>query len=222
MPADENQYIAPIPPPEEGKRYGLKLSEVLVKIATDTSQERVQIGQLMHMLRDRAFGALLFIFSIPTVLPAPPGFSSIVGAPLIFLSLQLMIGRKAPWLPALIANRSVARKDFAVVVFKCVPWLQKLEKLLKPRWVVLAKPPAEQVIGAMCLLLASIVFLPIPFGNMLPSFAICLLSLAIVERDGVLALIGMATSIVSIVIVWAFIYALIKSGWYFLSSSLNS
>src|SRR5690606_9306996 len=98
-------------------------------------------------------------------------------------------------------------------------------RLLKPRWVRLAAPPAEQVLAGMCLLLASIVFLPIPLGNMLPSFAICLLSLAIIERDGILAMIGMLTAIVSIVIVLAFsyavIYGLVKSGWYVFTSALN-
>jgi hypothetical protein len=216
---------APVPPPENGHHTRQRLSELLVRIASDTAQERIRIGDLMALLKDRAFGALMFIFALPTVFPAPPGFSSIVGAPLIFLSLQLTLGRKAPWLPALIANRSVSQKDFATVVFKCLPWLQKVERLLKPRWVRLATPPAEQVLAGMCLLLATIVFLPIPLGNMLPSFAVCLLSLAIIERDGVLAVIGLVTAIVSIVIVWAFIYAvlyaLFKSGWYLLTSALN-
>ena len=35
-------------------------------------------------------------------------------------------------------------------------------------------------------MLALILFLPIPFGNMLPALAICLFSLAILERDGFL------------------------------------
>jgi hypothetical protein len=221
MTHDEDNHL-PIATAKKHSQHRLKLSEVLVQIANDTSQERIRINDLMHRLRDRAFGALMFIFALPTVFPAPPGFSSIVGAPLIFLGLQLTLGRKVPWLPALIADRSVAHKDFALVVFKCVPWLQKLERLLKPRWTRLAAPPADQVLGAMCLLLATIVFLPIPLGNMLPSFAICLLSLAILEQDGILAIIGMVTSFLAIFIVWAFIYAAVKSIWFLFTAAIGA
>ncbi len=205
---------------EKKKHTHKKLSETLVEIAADSSSERLMIRDLMRELRDRAFGALLFIFAIPTVLPAPPGLSAVVGAPLIFLSLQLMLGRKAPWLPGIIADRSIARKDFAIIVAKALPWLQKIERLLKPRMGLCINPPFERVIGAVCFLLAAIVFLPIPLGNMLPSFAICLLSLAIIERDGLLSLIGLLTAVFSVVIVWAFLTALIKSVVYVVTKFL--
>jgi len=34
------------------------------------------------------------------------------------------------------------------------------------------------------------VFLPIPFGNLLPAVALCAFGLALMERDGVLVLLG--------------------------------
>jgi hypothetical protein len=37
---------------------------------------------------------------------------------------------------------------------------------------------------------AALVFLPIPFGNLLPAIALCAFGLALMERDGVLALDG--------------------------------
>jgi hypothetical protein len=50
------------------------------------------------------------------------------------------------------------------------------QQLLKPRLSFLTRPPFEQAIAVVCLLLALILFLPIPLGNMLPAFVICLFS----------------------------------------------
>ena len=55
---------------------------------------------------------------------------------------------------------------------------------MKPRFEILARPPVEYLIGAVCLALAIILFLPISLGNMLPAFTICALAMGVVERDG--------------------------------------
>ena len=63
------------------------------------------------------------------------------------------------------------------------------------RW---SRPIIDRLTGLFCVVLATIVFLPIPFGNMLPSFAIAAFALGLAERDGVAALIGWASGLVSI------------------------
>jgi hypothetical protein len=70
------------------------------------------------------------------------------------------------------------RSHFASLIERAAPWLARAERLLRPRWVVLCRPQAEYGAGLLCLLLALILFLPIPLGNMLPALAICLLALA--------------------------------------------
>jgi hypothetical protein len=73
------------------------------------------------------------------------------------------------------------------------PGLQRFEKLLKPRLLFLTSTWAERGIGLCCLIAAALVFLPIPFGNLLPALALCAFGLALIERDGVLALLGLGT-----------------------------
>ena len=53
----------------------------------------------------------MFVFAVPGILPVPPGVSTILGTPLIFLSAQLMLGMR-PWLPAVVTRRSFTRDDF--------------------------------------------------------------------------------------------------------------
>ena len=92
-----------------------RLSERLLEIAADTSRTHISIGQLLSELDDRAIAALLLIFALPNAIPMPPGTSSLLGAPLIFLTAQLMLAL-SPWLPRFIAQRSLAQPTFASVV----------------------------------------------------------------------------------------------------------
>lgn len=122
----------------------------------------------------------------------------------------MMLGR-VPWLPRFIGQRSVARDRFALLVDTAAPWLARAERLLRPRWSWLVNHRAERVIGAFCLLLAAVLALPIPFGNMLPALAICLIALGVLERDGLWVLIGTVTGLVSLFIVAGVVYALVRS-----------
>ena len=155
-------------------------------------RERIAIADILAAFGDRAFGALMLVFAAPNALPTPPGTSSVLGAPLLFITFQLMIGRSVLWLPRLITNRSVARADFARLVDRMAPWLEKAERLLRPRLTLLIGPVADRFIGAACLLLAVILFLPIPLGNMVPALAIAAFAIGLIERDGAAVSVGWA------------------------------
>ncbi len=202
----------PDPPPHDS---GQTLSAVLLDLAAQTDRERISVADLLAALGDRALGALIFIFAFPNVLPVPPGTSTLLGAPLVFLAAQLMLGR-TPWLPAVVSRRSLLQADFAVLVRRVVPWLQRAERLLRPRLSWAAGPPMEYALGAVCLLLALVLVLPIPLGNMLPALAISLIALAVLERDGLWALAGLVAAVISAVVVSGVVFALFKAGIYLL------
>ena len=188
---------------------GLSLSDMLQRLADEGDSERISIGDLVAALGDRALGALLFIFAFPNALPALPGTSAILGAPLVFLAAQLALGLK-PWLPGFIARRSVARKDFQSLIARVRPWLRRAERMLRPRATALALPPMEYVVGLVCFLLAIVVLLPIPLGNMLPALSISLLALGILERDGYWIVAGLAAAAGATVLVSGVILGLVK------------
>ena len=187
-----------------------RLSDILTDLAGDENRSRISISDLLTVMRGRALAALLLIFAAPNVLPSIPGMSSILGLPLIYLSSQLMLGKK-PWLPKLVAGRSFAREDFAAMVDRAAPLLARAERLLRPRLWALVHPRAEPIIGAICLLLACVIALPIPLGNMLPALALSLLALGLLERDGLWIIIGAVVGGLSLVIVAGVVYAMVKA-----------
>lgn len=192
---------------------GPALSEVLRQLAEDGGRERISIGDLLAALSDRALGALLFVFACPNVLPVPPGTSVILGTPLVILAAQLAFARK-PWLPAFIARRSISRADFQGLIGRIFPWLQRAERMLRPRGSAWALPPMEYLVGLICLLLAIVVLLPIPLGNMLPALAISILALGVLERDGYWIVAGLATAAAAAVVVSGVIFAALQAVMY--------
>ncbi|MEN3974871.1 exopolysaccharide biosynthesis protein [Emcibacter sp. SYSU 3D8] len=200
---------------------GPKLSELLTQIAADHPDERISIADITVRLDDRAFGALMFIFAVPNLLPTPPGTSLILGAPLVFLALQLAIGRSSPWLPQLISRRSLLLTDFARIVARVAPVMARAERLMRPRLVLLATRPFDQFMGLTCLLLSVVLFLPIPLGNMPPALAICLFSLALLERDGLVYIAALVTAVLSVVLISGVVYGMIVSLIFLLSDVLG-
>ena len=89
------------------------------------------------------------------------------------------------------------------------------QALLRPRVARLALSPMKYLDGLVCLLLAVVLVLPVPLGNMLPALAISLLALGVVERDGLWILAGLAAAAVSALAVSGLVFAVVKAGGHF-------
>lgn len=169
------------------------------------------IGELVDELGERAFGALMFIFAVPNIIPTPPGTSAVLGLPLVILTFQLMIGRQTLWLPQTIRKRRIDGALVATFVRRSMPVLVRFEKVLRPRFsLVVSSDVAERVIGLVAFLLAVVLFLPIPLANIVPAAAIAVMALGLAERDGLAVLLGYllgAGTVLVLVLVSSALYA---------------
>ena len=154
-----------------------RLSDIVTSIDT---QQPLSIGTLVDAFGERAFGALMFVFAVPNVVPTPPGTSAVLGLPLVILTFQLMIGRQRLWLPNAVRKRMISGAMFEGFAKRAVPVMARFERVLKPRVSFLAATDlAERVIGIVAFALAVILFLPIPLVNILPAAAITLSALVL-------------------------------------------
>ena len=203
--------------PESEPPSRLPASRLLTDFLAQWQGERVRLKDVVDVLEDRAYGLLLLIFAFPNVIPNPvPGLSGILGVPLVLVAAQLALGRPHPWFPKFLAERSMKTADFRAVVEKLVPWLQRLERLTRPRLRWLCKPPFERLLAVFCLILAIVLALPIPLGNILPALAVSLIALGLIEHDGLAIGAGLVLGLVSIVIVSAVVIAMIEAFLFFL------
>ena len=89
-----------------------------------------------------------------------------------------------------------------------MPRLHRLERMIRPRFLPLTGIAGKRFIGAAGLLLATIVFLPIPFGNMLPGMALVLMAVGLLGRDGIAVLAGGLIGLVGLAVVSGFVYGI--------------
>ena len=66
--------------------------------------------------------------------------------------------------------------------------------------VLAVQEVGDRLVGAACFMLAVIVFLPIPFGNMLQSLAIAAFGIGAVERDGIAVIAGWIVAVASVAV----------------------
>ena len=182
------------------RRRPRRLSQVFAELA-DEAEGPVTIGAIRDALGDRSFGALLVLFSSINLLPLPPGATALLGLPLVLVSAQMVYGSRRAWLPQVLTRRSIPAEVFRSVVTRLVPRLERVERMIRPRYWPFWRRHGDQVIGVIALVMAITITLPIPLGNWPPALATALLGLALSERDGILFAIGCVVAIGSMAIV---------------------
>ncbi|MGM8225377.1 exopolysaccharide biosynthesis protein [Cellvibrio sp. ARAG 10.3] len=194
------------------------LSAVLLAFAANLDRERIQWGELDQLLGDRSFGFLLLLFALPNSIPLVgiPGVSTVTGIVLIVIAIQMIGGLRRLYLPERIQRRSFSGTGFKKLIQRAAPWLAKLERGLKPRWPWLTSSRAERWLGGVCLLLALLLILPIPFGNFFPGFAVVLLALGLIEKDGVFIVAGLAMTVVSVIALGGLVWTIITGALLFI------
>ena len=177
-----------------------RLSDVLLELSRRAG-ERVSIAEICECLGDRGFAALLVFFGALNLLPLPPGTSALLGLPIVVVAAQMTVGMERVWLPSFIAKPFDDRRAVQSVIDRIVPYMARVEKLVRPRYWPFWRGHGERIVGIVTLLLSIIVTLPIPLGNWLPAFAITLLGMAVTERDGVLLGAGCGVAIIALCVV---------------------
>jgi len=180
---------------ESDPHPGKRTSDLLISAVRGES-ERVTIAEILDTLDNRAFGLATLLFAIPSVIPMPPGVPTVVGIALLIVSLQMVIGRQELWLPKILSKQGFSRKSLVAGFEKIKPQLEFIEKFAKPRLLVLTGKAATVVIGVIILIMAVILILPLPpGGNFPPALACAVLGMGLVERDGIIVLIGLVVTI---------------------------
>ena len=203
-------------PDPNGGSTRLGTHALLDTLSQGDPDELVTFDHLMDDFGERGFGLLLLIATLPAFVPIPVG--GLLSGPLVaLLGAQMLIGRDEPWLPRWIARRGTRRSAFAGFERRLGPWLERLERLVKPRWPgVVDHRLAHHVTGALLLALGVLLALPIPATNYLFGAALLAFALALLERDGMLLALAWLAGVVlavAIVIIAAPLFAKIPGAF---------
>jgi len=198
-----DQTVIP-PHTHDPAKHDLPPASVLLQDLMDAfPEEQVTVGDILKRLEGQAFGLLLLVLALPNCIPNIPGLSTIFGVMMVAPAVQLILGRGDLWLPARVRRWTISRHALQAAINGSLPILKRIERYVAPRWTFLVAPPFTQFLGLQTLFLAFVLILPIPLGNWMPGVTVAATALALLQRDGRLAVLSVPLTLVSVVLAWA-------------------
>lgn len=198
-----------------------RASDILEDFAAHAHGDTITVGDLTRLLGDRAYGMLLLLLALPNIIPLP-GLSTAVGVPMIVLGAQLALGWPAPRLPRRLNDVAFSKETLLAVLAKAKPYVERVERRIRPRLPLFAEGPGERLAGFAVMLLAAVLSLPIVFGNLPPAAAIALIALGLIENDGAAVLAGLLLGAAAVVFVGLLVFGLGEAALFLVAQLLPS
>lgn len=193
--------MTPLPSAHEEARPR-PLSVELEDLRTTFTDRPATLAEVVQCLGSRAYTLLLIVFALPFAPPVSvPGSSTPLGLIIAVIAAQLALGR-LPWLPKRLLRWQLPAGFFTKLVPLTQRIVQRLERVLHPRWLQWTTSPAARAVHYSVIVIAGLLLaLPIliPFTNMCPGWVILLLACGLLERDGVCVLFGHILFLVTLV-----------------------
>jgi hypothetical protein len=194
-----NEIRLPAAPAVEAARLdNHALSAKLERLAR-LPGERVSIGELAREFGDSAFGALMLVLGLIGILPSLPGTSTVVGIAVMVVAVQLTMGASTLWLPRRLSEKSFPRSALTALLERTRRPFRWVEAWSIPRLHWWFTPLGRRLIGVLCLVMAAALALPLPFLNFVPGLSIVFFALGLLQRDGIAVLLGVLTTIATLV-----------------------
>jgi hypothetical protein len=175
---------------------------------------KVTLTEILQLAGERVFGFLLVILSLPSALPVPaPGYSTPFGFVLFILAVQLISGRKLPWLPVKISNHPMELNQVQGVIKAGLPWLRRIEMITRPRLsYICTSLPGRVTMGIAIALMGISMMIPIPGTNTLPAMGIFVTGFGLIEDDGAISLAGLVLCLMGGILSASILIALLVGG----------
>lgn len=177
-------------------------AERLRAAATALQDQPLSLQQLFRLHGRAGPGALLVVLAVPCLLPVP-------GAGML-LSMGMVMVAWMIWryYPRLVMPRKVGRfqlsPSMARRALNTLAWLyEKASRVMRTRQRWWLQPGHRVWLAPFVAAMALIIFLPIPFGNVVPAAALLLIGLGLVFEDGLAMLSGVVLGVALLVVLAA-------------------
>ncbi len=172
------------------------LERICVSAAT---KEQVSVGDVLQAVGERSFGPILLITGVITVTPLIgdiPGVPTLLALLVLLTVGQLLFRRDSIWIPGKLSRRSLSRNK----LLKGLDWAKKPAALVD-RWTKRRLPWLVSGVGQYLMaIICMVVALAMPLMELVPfsatggGLALIAFGLAMVAKDGLLALIAIAVT----------------------------
>jgi hypothetical protein len=194
--------IAPVPTP-----IHIRLHAAAEALHAETAAEDIPLQHLADAHGRAAIGTLLALLAMPCVLPVP-GVGTALGWGILALAVALWRGHQEVSLPGKVARMTLPR----VLAQRVLRVLAKFYGLAsvwsRERMGQWLEPRAARWLAPMLALMAVLIILPIPLGNVLPALSVVLLGLGLAFRDGLAVLLSLLAALLALAYALAFGFGL--------------
>lgn len=179
----------------------IQLTDILKKINDNIEGNTVKIKTIVEVFENRGYGPLLLAPALITLLPTGgiPGVPTLAAIMIIIFAFQIIIGKKSPWLPKKLKEKTIEVEKLNRTIKKITPYTKKIDQYIKPRMEQLTTENAIKIISVFCIGLALCQPLLefMPFVAAIPAFSIAIFAVGISAHDGLLILMALTTSVMS-------------------------
>jgi hypothetical protein len=156
------------------------------------------LAEFLRGLEGRSYAFAIAALNIINVIPTGiPWLSTITGIPMLIILCQYFLGRPAPQLPEAIGRRGLSRGKLQNFLARAGRHIARIEAAVHPRYGWWLSGLPRRVLLLAWLVLIVLLALPVPFDNFLPACAILFFCLALMEDDGVMAMLGWLFTVIT-------------------------
>lgn len=171
------------------------LEEMLDRIGESSDEEgRVTLGSIVESVGGRSFGPLLLLVGLIMTSPLSgmPGLPTTMGILVVLIAGQILFGKDHFWLPRWVLKRSFEQRKISKVVGWLRPPARFVDRWLRPRLPAFVKGWRIHLISFFCVAIGAVmpVMELVPFSAHAAGLALTAFGLALIARDGLLALIA--------------------------------
>jgi hypothetical protein len=172
------------------------LSTDLEALHARVKDQALTLAELKQALKGRGSAMLLILLALPFCFVAIPGLSMPFGIAISLIGVCQATGRE-PWLPSFIMHRRLSVARSTQLLTGAIKVARQLEKYVRPRLAFLHAGPGMLRLIGLGIVIAGVALmlpLPIPFSNSIPAWAVVLLAIGMMEKDGLFVLLGHFTA----------------------------
>lgn len=186
------------------------LSETLSATIEGIQGDTVSLRDLMAAIGEQGLLLLCALATLPFLFPVSiPGVSTVFGAAIVLLAVAITLNR-LPWLPEKILDRQMDTAKLIPVMRKGVGIVSRMDKWVRPRGLHLTSGRMTVINGCVLVFAGLLLMAPfglIPFSNTAPAVGILLLTIGMIQRDGVFVMLGYLGTVLTVVYFSILLYA---------------
>ncbi|MFN2135965.1 MAG: exopolysaccharide biosynthesis protein [Candidatus Promineifilaceae bacterium] len=172
----------------------LSLSETLAQLAASIEGETITVRELLALAGEQGLLLGMMILTIPFLVPISiPGVSTVFSLVGLLMAASITLNR-LPWLPDFLLDRTLDAQKMRQAFERGESLMQRIDRFTHPRVTGLTEGRTMNLVNGLALIYGNILLLfPfgfVPFSNTLPAWALLMLSAGMLQRDGVLILLG--------------------------------